>query len=57
LLEHQLKKITQQFPLQVIYNPRKPGRAFLKRPGIIGMVLTALCSGFCFLTPIFIFGP
>jgi len=56
LLERQLGDLAPGNAVRVIYNPRKPGLAFLRRPGPIGILVTIACMMFCLMTPVMIFG-
>ena len=56
LLEKQLDGIQAGQTVPVYYNPRKPAKSFLKRPGMVGLVVTALIALGCFATPTLIFG-
>jgi hypothetical protein len=56
ILERQLDGLAPGNAVPVFYNPRKPGLAFLKRPGPIGMLVTIAAMIFCFMTPVMIFG-
>ena len=55
LFERQLDGFEQGSQLPVFYNPRKPEKAFLKRPGPVGLLATAAAIVFCFMTPVIIF--
>lgn len=55
LLEKQLEGFEAGQAVPVYYNPRKPAKSFLRRPGIPGLVVTALFALGCFATPVLIF--
>ncbi len=56
LLEKQLEDFQAGQAVPVYYNPRKPAKSFLKRPGVAGLGVTALFALGCFATPVLIFG-
>lgn len=55
LLEKQQEGFEAGQTVSVYYNPRKPAKAFLKRPGIVGLAVTAVFTLGCFATPVLIF--
>ena len=55
LLEKQLDDFQSGQAVSIYYNPRKPSKSFLKKPGIVGMSITAVFAIGCFATPVMIF--
>ena len=55
LVEKQLEGFQEGQTVSVYYNPRKPAKSFLKLPGIVGILVTAVSALGCFFTPVLIF--
>jgi hypothetical protein len=55
LLERQLEDLQREQVVSVYYNPRKPSKSFLEKPGIVGLSITLLFTLGCFVTPVLIF--
>ncbi|MEM8769668.1 MAG: DUF3592 domain-containing protein [Pseudomonadota bacterium] len=56
LLERQLDDLKESGTVDVIYNPARPEKSFLVRPGVFGMFVTLAFAVFCFSTPWLVFG-
>lgn len=55
LLERQLDDFQSGQAVFICYNPQNPSKSFLKKPGIVGMSITAVFAIGCFATPVMIF--
>ena len=56
ILEQQLDGLQEGNSVAVYYNPSRPAKAFLKRPGILGIIVTLGFAALCFYTPWLVFG-
>jgi len=55
LLEKQLDDVETGGNVPVRYNPKKPAKSFLKKPGLAGLLVTSVFALFCFYTPVLVF--
>ncbi len=57
LLQRRLHGLTAGGNVEVFYDPGHPGRAYLRRPGVVGMLVTLAFAVFCVATPVLVFKP